>query len=340
MPRANCPGDPKSGPFSLYQRFIDDGTISEPDGVPDPRRALPSMVHWMRALALAVKGAGLDFEKALTFYKDVGVASLESRHENSILEHLLLALHQLAALRSMGTVVRQSDIVRVASVSWYYGIYAAATAMIAAQDRSLQKNHAKTANVWHQHFVGRARCLYPFDLHVSTLVEADAAAEVDGYRVGAPKNLLHAPTSESEARDLLCGYLSGTVEWYSWQVRERLKKSPEFAALGFTDFRKKEARSLRDSKLAGRPVAFIHQAIRFRGKANYREALYLAHGKTVEGVVSSFTRDMADVLEAFLGVAGGFAFHRLGVDLSRSFLEDIEEHRSFSLSPRSVWGLV
>jgi len=69
----------------------------------------------------------------------------------------------------------------------------------------------------------------------------------------------------------------------------------------------------------GDPWRSIHQAIRFRGKANYREALYLAHGKTVEGVVSSFTRDMADVLEGFLGVAGGFTFHRLGADLSRSF---------------------
>jgi len=48
----------------------------------------------------------------------------------------------------------------------------------------------------------------------------------------------------------------------------------------------------------------LHQAIRFRGKANYREALYLAHGPHVENLVSDFISDVYDVLEAFLIMAG------------------------------------
>ena len=237
----------------------------------------------------------------------------------------------------METVERQADIARVASVAWYYGIYAAATAMAAGHDGVVHDNHAKTAGVWDQHFASRGRALYPFDLRASTLVKKDAAAEIDQHRAGPPRNLLHKPRTEGEARDVLCGYLSGTVEWHSSRIRGRVKSSSEFVELGVTNFKTKAARELRDSKLEGRPVAFVHQAIRFRGKANYREALYLAHGATVNGVVRSFTQDMGDVLEAFLRMAAGFCFHRLGTGLAKDFLNDIEENRSFSLSPKSVW---
>jgi hypothetical protein len=119
-----------------------------------------------------------------------------------------------------------------------------------------------------------------------------------------------------------------------------VKESPEFLALGVDNFMTKAARELRDARLTGRPpVAFVHQAIRFRGKANYREALYLAHGATVNGEVRTFTQDMGDVLEAFLGMSAAFCSQRLDADLSREFLEDIEKYRSFSMSPKSVWGL-
>jgi hypothetical protein len=43
----------------------------------------------------------------------------------------------------------------------------------------------------------------------------------------------------------------------------------------------------------------LYQAIRFRGKANYREALYLAHGKSVEVTIVGFTAGMVSVLRAF-----------------------------------------
>ena len=80
---------------------------------------------------------------------------MTSQQENSVLEQLLLAIHQLAALRALEDVRVQADIARVASVGWYYGIYAAATAMIAAQEGSIHDSHAKTANVWDRQFVQR-----------------------------------------------------------------------------------------------------------------------------------------------------------------------------------------
>lgn len=227
----------------------------------------------------------------------------------------------------------------MASVAWYYGIYAAATAMVTAQDGTQVENHTKTANAWDQHFPKRGSVMAPFSMRVSTLVKKEADAEVDAYRRGAKRNLLDEPRSEDAAWDVLCGYLSGTVEWSSWKKREVLKESKEFKAAGFADFRKNGAKELRDKALAGTVVAFVHQAIRYRGKANYREALYLAHGKSVEPTVKRLVPDMCTVLEAFLQMAGGFVFRRLGEELAHGFLDDIEKHHAFSLSPKSVWDI-
>jgi hypothetical protein len=324
--------------FSLYDRFTINGTLTEEDGVPDPRYALPSTVNWMRALAILVKEEGIDYSKAWDFYSSVKKHRHTEKQENSIFEQLLLGLHQLAALRSMASIDKQADIVRVASVGWYYGIYETATAMVTVQDGSIQDNHTKTANTWDQQLVQRKQVLYPFDLRVSTLVPGAAKKEINAIRRAPPANLIRTPTNIDEAHQAVCGYLSGNVEWWSWRAKEDLKKSKEFKNLGVSDFRTKKAQSLRDDRLRKQSISFLHQAIRYRGKANYREALYFAHGRSVEGTIAGFVSDMADVLEAFLAMAGAFTHRRLGEELMKGFILDIAKNRSFTLDPNSVWS--
>lgn len=324
--------------FSLYDRFTEGGTVSDPDGVPDPRYALPSTVNWMRAYAILIEDENLDFQKASRFYHGISKTKLTEQQENSIFEHLLLAIHQLAALRAMARVKPQADVARVASVAWHYGIYAAVTAMIAAQDGSVQDNHTKTANTWDRQFTSSGKIPHPFDLRVSTLVKKDAEVEIDGFRRGPKANLVNRPATTDDAHQAICGYLSGTRAWWAWRVEEELKRSAEFRQLGVLDFRTKAARNLRDTRLAKQCISFAHQAIRFRGKANYREALYLAHGRTVESAVSEFTADMADILEAFTALAGAFCFKRLGPQLRDDFLTDLDKYKSFSIDPKDIWS--
>jgi hypothetical protein len=324
--------------FSLYDRFRNQGTVSEPDGIPDPRFALPSTVHWMRAYSVLIKDEALDFQKAETFYSKVQKANLTIQQENSVFEHLLLAVHQLAALRAMAESKAQADIARAASVAWYYGIYAAVTAMVAAQDGSVQDNHTKTANVWDRQFVAQSKVPHPFDLRVSTLVEKEAEIEIDAIRRGPKANLVHQPITVDEAHQAICGYLSGTRGWWAWRLQEEIKLGKEFRQLGLVNFRTKQAREIRDARLSKQCISFAHQAIRFRGKANYREAMYLAHGRTVEAVVSDFTGDMADVLEAFTALSGAYCLKRLGASLFNGFLADLDRNRSFTIDPRDIWS--
>lgn len=323
--------------FSLHQRFTEQGTVSEPDGIPKPQYALPSTVNWMRAYAILIKDKKLDFESCKAFYASTAKRSMAPAEENSVFEHLLLALHQLAALKALISIKPQADIARVASVAWYYGIYAAASAMIAALDGSVQDNHTKTANAWDRQLSANSLVPHPFDLRVTTLVKKDADSQIDSIRKSPKANLVNAPKNADDAHQAICSYLSGTCGWWQWKIEEEIKRDKDFKALGVTNFRTKAAQEFRDNRLKKQCISFLHQAFRFRGKANYREALYLAHGKYVETSIATFVGDMAEVLEAFTAMAGAYCSQRLGKQLWDSFLEDIDKHRSFSLNPRDVW---
>lgn len=96
---------------------------------------------------------------------------------------------------------------------------------------------------------------------------------------------------------------------------------------------------MRDARLKNRSLSFLHQAIRYRGKANYREALYLAHGKQVESQVARYITDLADTLHSFVALAGAYCFVRLGPQEAQFFLNDVESKRAFSLPLSSVFSI-
>lgn len=87
-----------------------------------------------------------------------------------------------------------------------------------------------------------------------------------------------------------------------------------------------------------RPVGFLHEAARYRGKANYREALYLGYGGKTAAKLVGFVDDMSTVLEAFLAMAGAFARQKMGAAIWDEFVEDLDSKRVFSLSPKTIWS--
>jgi hypothetical protein len=323
--------------FSLYRRFTEQGTLSEPNGLPDPRFALPSTVNWMHALATIVMDQMVDFSSASSFYKTVGKRTFSQQEENSIFEQLLFSLHQLSAIEALRSIPCKSDVARVGIVAWYYGIYSSASAMVAAQDGSFQDDHTSTANAWDRQFSALGRVISPFSLRVSTLVESSFKAEIKIIKAGRSFDLTSKSTNSTEAFGSCCAYLSGSAAWWKAKTEESVKASREFKALNVADFRTKAARELRDSRLAGKAVSFLHQAFRYRGKANYREALFLGYGDYVETLLSDYIDDLASVLRGFVAMSGAFACKRLGQPIWNDFIEDLDAHRSFQFSPKSVW---
>lgn len=321
----------------LYKRIVETGTLTEPGGVPDPQFALPSTINWMRALALLVRHHGLGFTTGRAFYASTSKRSFSAQEENTVLEQLFFALHQLAALEAFRAVPRRADVARMGIITWYYGIYYAASAMVAAQDGSVQDDHTGTANSWDRNFPERRLAMPPFDLRVSTLIEKQTKAEIAALRAGNASDLRTVATTPADAAGACCAYLSGTSNWYRWRSTEDLRLAKEFKALGVSDFRTKAAQQLRDQRLGRKSVSFLHQAIRYRGKANYREALFLGYGAATETLLADYVDDLAIVLAGFVSMAGAFASRRLGTAIWDEFLADVEARRAFSLSPDHVW---
>lgn len=321
----------------LYKRIIETGTLSEKLPKPEPHFALPATVNWMKALRVLVEDQNIDFQSATTFYKNVNKRKLQNYAENTIFEQLFLSLHHLSAIERMSQSSPVADYARMAIIGWYYGISNAASAMIAAQSSQFQEDHAGTANSWDNAIAATKLAMPPFNWRVTSLNQKTYKQEVEIYRAGSSSNLNGPITSVDEARGALASYLSGSAEWYAWKAREDIKKSKEFRYLGVSNFRSKAARNLRDQIQSKRKVGFFHQAIRYRGKANYREALFLAYGKSAETTMEGFINDQVIVLRAFIAMAGAFCAKKLGSDLWEQFVADVDANKAFSLSAESVW---
>lgn len=150
---------------------------------------------------------------------------------------------------------------------------------------------------------------------LSSLVEKIYTPEVAKYKHGSTGKLQIKPTLVTNALGAAAGYLSDSAKWHAWQSMENLKRSREYKDLEVSNFRTKVAQELRDERLSRKGIGFVHPASRYGGKANYREALFLAYGSGTETILSGFVDDLVEVLRAFLAMARAFAKRKLGKDL-------------------------
>lgn len=320
----------------LLDRFMRQGTLSDPKGIPDPEYSLPATLNWMRALAILVNHEGINAASMKSICAAVAKASLSDQAVNTTFEQLLMSLHHLASLKAMASLPTRIDPARSAIVTWYYGIFHAASAMIAAQDGSFQDNHNETANAWDSNFSGRSYIPKVFSYRVTTLVGKDVEKEIETLRDGNTFKLIHEPMNPQQALGACMAYLKGSANWRAEYIEEDLKRR-ELKKLGLTNFLSKEAKKIRDDRLNGKAFGFIHQASRYRGKANYREALFISYGNHVEPMLNNFHTDLFAVLEAFLCMAGAFCARRTGKSLWNDYHDDVSTNSPFLVTPTELW---
>ena len=339
--------------MNIIQRIMDEGTLGYPSNKLNPEFALPSSTNWIRALTIYVKSNDVNFETCLDFY---GKTRIKFRNpsvaeENSIFEQLSFSIHYVSALRSLNEAVRElgqqknSDFSRLAILSWYYGQYSAAIAMIISHSGMLPTNHMKSAISWASYFVsGNQLAISPFDVFVPSLVKKELEDNVVRLYGGNYKShkMHHTPTNDMEAGCILAQYLKGSVEWYRNRAESNIRDSPDFKSLNVDNFRTKKARHVRDRVLRQKHVGYIHQLYRFRSKANYRDALYLAlkydrFRDINTNELDSFIIDLASVLEAFVGMAGAFICTKIGEKRWRLLVASIERDKAFSMNVKEIW---
>jgi len=157
--------------------MLEHGTLAETaSDIPDARFALPSTIHWIRTLAILAEVSG--FATARPFYVSVQRRTMTDREINSVCEQMLFAFHQLAALAALELAPNKADVARIGIVAWYYGIYGAASAMIAAGDGSFPDTHAATAQQWDRQFAANGLVVAPFADRVSNLTDAEMSSSV------------------------------------------------------------------------------------------------------------------------------------------------------------------
>jgi hypothetical protein len=223
-------------------------------------------------------------------------------------------------------------------MAWYYGVYGAASAMIAASDGAFPDTHTATAQQGDHQFAATGLALRPFGDRISDLLEDTIGRELAPVRGRGRHSLTVTPMTPDQAWGCHAEYLAGTAKWEQWNVQQRTRDTREFKALGTDSFRTAAARSLRDQAYARRGIAFLHEAARYRGKANYRDAIYLAYGRSVPRMLDGFIEDLATALGGFGAMAAGYVSRRIGENLWTEFLEDLEAKRSLSLSPKAEWS--
>lgn len=321
----------------IYDRIINQGTINEPEGKPRPEFALPATINWMRALAILIDDMNLNYASCRNHYSNVQTRNMSEIEENTIFEQLFLSLNHLSGLKRLSNAEVSSDFSRIGIIACYYGISNAASAMIAAQSGAFKENHTGTSRIWDLEIAAHGNAIGPFGWRVPTLIKSEYQPIVDRYKDGSVAQLTSTPKSVDDANGALGGYLAGSAKWYASYVEDRVRKSEEFKELKIDNFRTNAAREMRDTALRRKTIGFLHQASRYRGKANYREALFLGHGPNTNTVTAAFCTDMANVLHAFIAMAGAFTAKKLGAELWQEFVLDVKAKKAFSLDIDTVW---
>ena len=153
-------------------------------------------------------------------------------------------------------------------------------------------------------------------------------------RKGNNFDLNNYPKNEKEAFGALFSYLQGTASYKKWETEENIKGSREFKNLGVSDFRTKVARELRDIKLEKGIVNFLVQAFRYRGKANYRDSVFLSYGNDRSEELKQFILDLDTVATAFMKMASTYAKARVHKSNWDSFVADLETNLRFEFDTK------
>ncbi|MGE0526860.1 MAG: hypothetical protein AB7P49_07350 [Bdellovibrionales bacterium] len=141
----------------------------------------------------------------------------------------------------------------------------------------------------------------------------------------------------TKCRGMIVQYLKGTTGFELDKVKDRLRREHRIQ-----DFRSAANRERRD-RAAPRKVNFLHCAFRYRGKANYRDAIFLAYGDAD----ARFDGRFISALHTFARFANLVAFAYLKVrvpgDHWQRFRADIDENlRHIDAVPveRRYWATI
>lgn len=298
---------------------------------PTPRFAFQGTMNWMRALAILANTEELESDALKQHYIAVQRRQPNEEADTLAYEMLLMSLHNAASVQAFASLdLNHYNVVRAGIVAWYYATYYACKSMVAAASGSDPQTHAKTARIWQSDIVQNGLVVGPFRYILNDLTPASVADQIESLRGQNTHDLNTRPVDEESAYGAIVSYLKGTAEYARRQVEKVARDSRDFRALQVDNFRTKTARKIRDKALSKESVNFLIQAFRYRGKANYRDSIYLSYGADNSDTLTEFVADLSVVAIKFVAMACHYVAKRTEKGTWQSFVADLYINSRFT----------
>lgn len=276
--------------------------VLKQDDLRVPTFARQSTINWMKALRFEIVNehgvsAKEQFESCHRHFKATYPKRLTTLNNGIVFESLYSSLtNSLALQTSANNASSESWMLPSSIVSWYYSVYFSVLSMLGSTGQKVYDNHASVYRAFGSNLSDQMP--HPFNMKASHVKNEEYEAKLPRYVSASSFSLSKTfPENEDAARGMLLEYLSGNAKYYAWLTKDRiLKKS------SYSDFRTKAAKEDRNKQLP-KTVGFMHCAFRYRGKANYRDGIYLTYGQSSAAETKAFLEDMA-VVSKFMFISG------------------------------------
>lgn len=245
---------------------------------PNPIFALQSALNWIQSLSFEISNSHGDtpfdqYSSILAQVRANGVNPLQNANRLDIGETFGSLYRGITFTMSLDTLVKSEPkawTYPAAIVQWYYAVYNSLRAINIAQTLELTDTHAglsKSMNNVSQFLPHPFNMLAEWQNGKNYLCTLPTTAHTAVYDL---TRTFEADVQKS--RGMIVQYLKGTTVFELNKIKERLKEKH-----GIQNFRSSSNRALRD-QAAPRKINFLHCAFRYRGKANYRDAIFLSYG--------------------------------------------------------------
>ena len=300
-------------------------TVLEENNLNKPIFARQSTLNWMRALQYEIeKEHGVDyksqFNSCLAYFRSHISRKLEPVSKKLVFKPLFISLTYYLSIESIKNKLKQCVWLQPSTiVLWYYSYYMATRSMFALIGQHVSDNHA---SVYKAFASSLRRCLpHPLNMIASHSKNEKYEIELPDYKGTGPYDLSKKfPDTREAAQGMLLQYLSGTTKYYVEITKQEILKKGKFA-----NFRTVEARNERDKKLP-KHIGFMHCAFRYRGKANYRDGIYLTYKGKQNEADKQFFEGLAATSRFIFVCALALAFKSSMKDETKDFIKDINQN--------------
>ncbi len=297
-------------------------------GNPDERKphyAEQSALNWLRALRFETEREhGATVAEQMVGVRRAIRAEPKMKGDplpiGRILEPLVggitnsMALLRLARISSDVPWVRPS-----AAVTWYYALYGSVRAILATAGQAPAENHGAGMNA----YVGflRKRMPHPFDMLASHVRNEEYTCTLPHAPSAIAFNINESfVPSPAVAQGMLLQYLSGTADWYTERTKAKLRERRKILKFNTANARRERDRAL------DKTIGFMHAAFRYRGKANYRDHIYLTYSRRELSTANVYIEDLAITARFIVLVALAFAEWHIGRNATSKFIKDLHSN--------------